>query len=637
MKIALLFGEVGFVSHQKMVSGILHEAEKDGTDVYMFTCEGWKYKGYSEYEQGEYNIFSLPDLTRYDGTIIDVDTIHNETADEVIKEKVRAAEKPCVSLNVDVAGAVTLRLENNTGIAAMVEHVAKEHGAKNIHYISGPMHNRDARERKAAFISTMEQLGLYCGEENITYGDFEYRSGQQAVEDYLSANRPLPEAFIVANDHMAVGAIHALTDAGYRVPEDVIVTGYDNSRMAEYAAPSLTTVDRREYEAGVTAYRMLKQQMDGKIVVSTQTIEGYPVFAASCGCTGEKGINSREKIRKLVDTQIYTENNLELLKRTEVEFFNLNSFEDFVKSIRKYVEKVEMDYFYLCFCGNGSLYREDMKYFVEGKKPPRDITVYSDTMWVPIAYEKGQWTGYDVFPTACLLPPESPIHKECSYYIVMPIHQGGYCMGYCVVGNSRDVPEGRFIQHLVLSIDNAMGSIWKHDTMQGMYDRINHKWLYDELTGIYNRSGLYKFAEIMMGEAAESQGMVSAIFIDLDGLKGINDEYGHEAGDLYIKTMADVLKKCRRKGELLVRYGGDEYVILSNQFDEQEVQEYIATIRSTIEKDNEQLKYRLSASIGYFIEENPKDGNLQEIIEAADWHMYQEKKEKKQKHKAARN
>jgi diguanylate cyclase (GGDEF)-like protein len=627
MRIALLFGEVGFVSHQTMVRGIMNEAVNDGTDFYMFTCEGWTYKEYDSYGQGEYNIFNLPNLKQYDGVIIDVDTINNESTVQIIKKKVQEAEIPCISLNIEMEGTICLQLDNKTGVEAMLEHVATVHGAKTIHYISGPLHNRDARERREVYIDTMNRLELEWDEKSIGDGDFEYRSGREIVEGYLKENRNLPDAFLAANDNMAVGAIKALQEAGYRVPEDVIVTGYDDYQIAEYVTPRLSTVNRGEEEAGSLAYRILKQKICGMEESTQRIIHGTPVFAASCGCGCDSAGNCRQNLRSLVDNQINTDMNLELLKRVEVEFSNLNTIEDFSRSIRKYIETVGYDYFYLCFCGDGNQYYKDFKYFAEGKKPERDITAYMDTMWIPLAYEQGEWNRYSAFPTRELLPQKCKITGRNNYFIVMPIHQGDYCMGYCVIGNYKHMLAGRFIQHLVLSIDNALGSIWKQDTMKGMYERINQKWLYDELTGIYNRSGLWKFAADLQEEAVCSHRPVAVIFIDLDGLKQVNDVYGHEAGDLYIKSMADILKKCRRKGELLVRYGGDEYVIVFNQFDEDEVQEYIQTIRGEIVEYNRQSKYGLSASIGYCVGELEENAIMQ-IIETADQNMYVEKKQK---------
>jgi diguanylate cyclase (GGDEF)-like protein len=606
----------------------LDAAAPDGTDVYLFTCEGWRYKEYSSYEKGEYNIFNLPDLKQFDGVVVDLDTLHDESAFKTITRKVKEAQIPCVSFNIPLEDATTIHLENTRGIAAMAEHLVKVHGAKKIHFISGPLHSRDAKERKDAFFHTMEKLGLPCGEEDISYGDFEYRSGQTVIGQYLKKNRSLPDAFMAANDYMAAGAQQALQTAGYRIPQDVIVTGYDNRQAAKNSTPGITTIDRGEYEAGRLAYRNLVKKQQGIQTGESVTIAGKLVLSGSCGCREKSAADRAENLRGLAAWQMQADMNLELIKRAEIELSDMVSYDDFLRSTWKYIETVNLDYFYLCMCGNPDLYQEDLKSFVNGETPRRNYGTYPDTMWIPLAYEMGQWNRYDVFPTRDLLPANCKIQGNGNYFIVMPIHQSGYCMGYCVVGNYRDALDERFIQHLVLSMDNALGSMWKRDTMKGMYDRIKQKWLYDELTGIYNRSGLLKYADTLVAEAAASGGAVSAIFIDLDGLKKINDIHGHQAGDLYIKTMADTLKKCRKKGELLVRYGGDEYVIVSNQFTEPEILTYIESIRAAIEETNKESRFALSASIGYDIQKADETTRLLDIIKSADQKMYDEKTKK---------
>ena len=87
------------------------------------------------------------------------------------------------------------------------------------------------------------------------------------------------------------------------------------------------------------------------------------------------------------------------------------------------------------------------------------------------------------FCMADILPGECMDKKDGIYYIVMPIHYRELCIGYCVVGNDHKKVEQRFIQHLVLNINNALGEIREYEIMQTMFANINEKWMYDELTG----------------------------------------------------------------------------------------------------------------------------------------------------------
>ncbi|MDD6155661.1 MAG: GGDEF domain-containing protein [Lachnospiraceae bacterium] len=632
MDIVLLFGEVGFVSHKKILDGIVEAAEKDGHNLFLFTCEGWRYQEYSQYHAGEYRIFGLPELEKYDGIIVDFDTIHEPKTNALLQERIAETKVPCVSINVGIVNASIVVLENCNGIFHMVEHLVHVHGAKDIKYISGPMYNPDARERRQAFLEAMQQMELEADEESVIYGDFSSESGQNLIREYIESGQEMPDAFVVANDYMAIAVINGLRQAGYRVPEDVIVTGYDNIDLAECVQPQLTTVDRREYEAGLMAYRKLMERIDGG-EAKREIIVGRPVYSCSCGCNaGREAEHQLVHIcSNLVEQHIFMDNNLAILKNTAVEFFNIESFDDFFSYMHRYIEELDLEYFYLCLCGSREDYYHEIEMMASGKEPERDMTVFSDTVHCPLAYEKGEWTSYSTFPKGDLLPPGCREKSRGSYYIIMPVHQDETCIGYCVVGNYRNLTEGRFLQHLVLNIDYAVGNIRKQDIMRTMLARINQKWMYDELTGIYNRSGLWKQAEGFTTKARKEQRLLAVLFFDLDGLKAVNDLNGHEAGDRYIRSMADILRICRNEEDILVRYGGDEYIIVTAVYSQMEIEKYIDRIQRRVKTFNEGgCEYPLSVSIGYSMENDVRKIELQGLIEEADQEMYKEKRKKKE-------
>lgn len=87
MDIAVIIGEVGFISHKDVIDGILDKAFKADVNVFLFTCEGWRYSENVSYAKGEYNIFNLPNMKNYAGVIVDFGTIYDDEAKEVILQK----------------------------------------------------------------------------------------------------------------------------------------------------------------------------------------------------------------------------------------------------------------------------------------------------------------------------------------------------------------------------------------------------------------------------------------------------------------------------------------------------------------------------------------------------------------------
>lgn len=631
MNIAVLMGGVGFDTQKRMINGILDSALPEGTNVYIFTCDGWYYASRFKYENGEYNIYNLPDFTKYDGVITNLETIHDVKIRETLVDKIRKAGVPCASMVVKIDGSINIWMENESGIHAIVEHLVEEHRARRIFYISGPVESQDAEERLDAYKKALEQYGLKWDDKMVAYGDYTYKSGVHAVNEMLRKDMPLPEAVMAANDDMAVGAILALQEAGYRVPEDILVTGYDNSSLAQLNHPRLTTVRRGEYAAAEIAYKALMEAVRGGNPQREHIVYGKPIFSQSCGCDKKQSYTHAELQEMYVKKTVEVNDNLELLKCCAAEFTGLETFDDFKECTQQYIRLLSPDYFYLCMCGSIENYFEELERMAEGKERGRDETTYTEDIWIPLAYENGMFNSYDGFSRNELLPSSCKMGKQGNFYLVMPLHHQEYCFGYCVVGNYRAALEGRFFRHFILSLDNALETVRRQDTMNAMLGRLSKMWLYDELTGVNNRAGYNKFAPRILEEAQRKQLPIAVIFADMDGLKKVNDLYGHEEGDVYIKAMANILEHNRRHGELLARYGGDEFVIVLNGYNEDGIREYTERIRNAISQYNARYTraYKLDASVGYFLETDAEKANLELLVELADKNMYQVKREKK--------
>ena len=631
MNIAVLMGGVGFDTQKRMINGILDSALPEGTNVYIFTCDGWYYASRFKYKNGEYNIYNLPDFTKYDGVITNLETIHDVKIREALIDRIRKAGVPCVSMVVRIDGMINIWMENESGIHAIVEHLVEEHHVRKIFYLSGPVESQDAGERLDAYKKASEQFRLEWDDRMVAYGDYTYKSGIQAVKEMLQKDMPLPDAVMAANDDMAVGAVLALKEAGYKVPEDILVTGYDNSSIAQLNHPRLTTVRRGEYAAAEIAYKTLMEAIRGEKPQTEHIVYGRPLFSQSCGCDKKQSYTHAELQEMYVRKSVEVDDNLELLKCCAAEFTGLETFDDFKECVQQYIRLLAPDYFYLCMCGSIENYFDELERMAEGKERERDETVYTEDIWVPLAYENGVFSSYDGFPKNELLPPSCKSGNQGDFYLVMPLHHQEYCFGYCVVGNYRPALEGRFFRHFILSLDNALETVRRQDTMNAMLGRLSKMWLYDELTGVNNRAGYNKFAPRILEEAQKKQLPIAVIFADMDGLKKVNDLYGHEEGDAYIKAMANILEHNRRHGELLARYGGDEFVIVLNGYSEDGIREYIDKIRNAIGQYNARYTraYKLDASIGYFLEMDAEKASLELLVELADKNMYQIKREKK--------
>lgn len=155
--------------------------------------------------------------------------------------------------------------------------------------------------------------------------------------------------------------------------------------------------------------------------------------------------------------------------------------------------------------------------------------------------------------------------------------------------------------------------------------------LTDELTGLYNRRGLYVLGDHQLKLAVRRKKGIYMLYADLDNLKEINDSYGHQEGDNALIVIASILKAAYRESDVIARIGGDEFVAVPLGISGEEIDKMICRLKERISEHNTdpKRKYDLSLSIGtaYFDPENPS--TIEELLAEGDIAMYKEKKRKK--------
>ena len=172
-------------------------------------------------------------------------------------------------------------------------------------------------------------------------------------------------------------------------------------------------------------------------------------------------------------------------------------------------------------------------------------------------------------------------------------------------------------------------SLERHDILQSLYRTT----IIDELTGLYNRRGLHTLGNQQVELAKRHNDDIFIFYLDLDGMKSINDTLGHEFGDKALIDTSNIMHKTFRTTDILSRIGGDEFVVVvvkaQHEFIPiiiQRLKEYVAEMNSS------NKKYNLSISIGVSKVDLNNESPLDDAIQDADKEMYRVKV-KKQKNK----
>jgi diguanylate cyclase (GGDEF)-like protein len=150
----------------------------------------------------------------------------------------------------------------------------------------------------------------------------------------------------------------------------------------------------------------------------------------------------------------------------------------------------------------------------------------------------------------------------------------------------------------------------------------------DELTGLANRRGFFALGEHQLLLAARTRAAVALLFLDVDGLKGVNDEHGHTCGDRLLKEAAEVINETVRSSDLTARLGGDEFCVLMMGDPELDPERVVERMRETAARHNSapDRRFEVSFSIGLSALPGGRTVTLEELIDAADEAMYEDKR-----------
>ncbi len=180
----------------------------------------------------------------------------------------------------------------------------------------------------------------------------------------------------------------------------------------------------------------------------------------------------------------------------------------------------------------------------------------------------------------------------------------------------------------IFSISLLLYLVWRIDDME---TEINALALRDELTGLNNLRGFKLLADQAMRLALRSKVAFSIMYVDLDGLKPINDSLGHQVGSEYISEAAETLRETFRETDVLGRIGGDEFAV-AGQFSRRSMSATVQRLKENCARRNkiEGRQYELSLSVGFATRDETNRMTLDELMDTADEAMYEVKRLKKE-------
>lgn len=611
---------------ERLIRGIWQRAKETEYNVSVLTCQGQSNvtKGY---DIGEYNIYELLGQSHFDGVIVASNTIMALNRKEDIIALLRRRGTPTVSLEEPFDGISSVGIDNYLAMEKLMIHLVREHHYRELCFVAGPKDNYESNRRLQAYLDVLKETG---SQPSVWYGDYTFESGRRMGSAIYTMREGLPEAIVCANDGMALGVCHELKSKGIRIPQDVKVTGYDNIYDAAHYSVGITTVGRPKEELGYAACSMLLEEIEGAPIQRVY-MDSNVNIRESCGCKRCEEVDLKAYLEKSYwIRQQNIQNSTSFMERND-EIMECRNFQELLSYVERNIRATVEEEIFLCL--NKSTYLRIMGE-QQGENDFR-IKGYEKEICIPYLSGEKQEVDCEEFGVEEVFPQIWKDAAECDIYLYIPLHFSSKCFGYVVLRGSIQPLTIPFYNTWIKSISNAIEEMLNIQTLSQMLKKMDELSMKDSLTGVFNRFGLARYIPEMVSRSKESHNPMYYQFVDIDNLKTINDKYGHEAGDQAISIVAQTLREIYGKQEIIIRYGGDEFLLVSvgGTAEELERKNHLVEQRLLDSMRNLSLPFCLSASIGYYQESPDEYHSIEYCIEQADTMMYEMKCESKKRKK----
>ena len=537
-----------------------------------------------------------------------------------------------IGMNLDEPGVYYTTAYCDSVYDEIVGHLKNEHGCTKIGFFSAnQVQSQEAEERYEAFKNALKKHGLEFHEEWVLSGAFTKSSAFAELQKKFKKKEDVKfEAILCANDLMGMAVLDYFSELGIKIPSEMRVFGFDNTSHSILSIPSLATVDQSIEEQGYAAaefgYRLLEEK--GSDLPQSVNTGLKAIYRRSCGCEDFQEQKKRDVFRAAMahyEEERRIANLFDVIKGTS----SLSDFAESFKSIIGTSGFSKLMVFAL---------KEPVKVMqYDDFKAPEEARLLLNVDTGRDIAEYYEESDYIDLRESLFLPKKLSLGAGC--YIFQPVMLGSMQYGYLFCKAERtDFGMNSILIKVITSVivqayDYTMTikqkvlleSMNKELQARNMDLSISSKT--DELTKLLNRRGFMEYGQklIFFSEEVATDGIV--FFADLDGLKSINDKYGHECGDKAIQAAADVLRNTFRKMDVIGRLSGDEFGVIASGMDFvflDKLREKIDTLCAESTERNH-FPFRLSMSIGAAIF-TPQYKDLNELLTMADQNLYEQKK-----------
>lgn len=573
-------------------------------------------------------------------------TLGATSADQRLFDLLAESRIPLESIAMDGVGPGVIHSDSGDGMRKLLVHLLDERGVRNPALVLGTVGQRDAIEREAVTRAELRRRNIVLDEDLVVEGDFGFAVAYGNVRQLLKTRRDM-DAVVAFNDLSALGAWRALTESGLRVPEDVLLCGYDNEPVSFMNWPGLTTIEQGLTSQGAAAAEGILAQNRGEQRAVEILLPTRLIVRGSTGAGDRTVVQERDIAVGMARAAQLQLADQDLLLAFNQAMIRCGTVDDVVDALAStYLERMEIRRCVL------ALYEPEAVDTVGRAGTACRARILLDF-----------WDGAARPAVTEPLPVHELLNRDLGEQVMVfqPLSVAGRPLGYVLFEHSRTL--GALPEVLRLVLSRTLGGVLNSQELQEYAQTLEHEvalrtdeleqeistrrqaetelqrlnaelqqsLMLDGLTRIANRAAFQQHLDRFRAGAPGERQYLALLFVDVDQFKAYNDAYGHVMGDEALCVVASCLAQAvRYPHDLACRWGGEEFAALlpgSGTEDAQVVAERFMILLNDarIPHAGSTVSDRLTASVGIAVMAPDGPADAAGLITAADRALYRAK------------
>ncbi len=572
------------------------------------------------FDEGAKSVYSIINFDIVDVVAVIYDSFYSKSAIDEIIGNAKAHDVPVILINGSADGCWSINTDYSDALKSVMNHVIREHNAADTFFIAGNEDNdTESEKRIRCYKEVLAENGLAFDESMIGYGNYWEGPTRKIIYDLAGEGRKPPQAIFCANDYMAFAACAELEKCGYRVPDDVIVTGFDGVPAAEYFSPQLTTCRKDIESIARLTVEIADSALADRQSVNNCSSRYIPRISESCGCKKLIPSDFRDVAAELYNT-----------------IDSMEKHEDFVYTwIDRTLEITDMNSLYRNLAGSMlensyvCLNSDFLASIMDFKRENERRKIFTDELVIISSkYSSGDSDKTGKMNLSDMVPNLDSWADENTSYILNAIYAGNIVCGYYAVRTDSINESKHKMKRVLKTINIAFNVAINYFRQANMRLSIENAAITNTITGLPNLKGAVKWFEEFSAVPEKRSKPFSVSVYGLPKYTYIYENYGIEAAEEAVRFVAECLKIANPTDCYIAHISEEEFAIVNYYNNPEDISETINSATSVFFSVVE--GYNKNSGKEYFVEVNCGctvvnpgwEGSLEGFIKFANNEMY---------------